>query len=174
MTEPIDKKTFNRQLARLAVPIALQSLMLALVAACDVLIILDYDFWIDFSCKTSPADNRDKLRRREWERIRVIRRMSYLTIIVMGLILLMSGILCPLGICGVFMKVGVDVDQLAQCAIRTCFTAFLPMVKTVVLVVSILFLTVIDPKRLRTRSQKEDTMCRPHLPMKNWSISAAR
>ena len=141
MTEPIDKKTFNRQLARLAVPIAIQSLMLALVAACDVLIILDYDFWIDFSCK---------LRRREWERIRVIRRMSYLTIIVMGLILLMSGILCPLGICGVFMEVGVDVDQLAQCAIRTCFTAFLPMVKTVVLVVSILFLTVIDPKRLRT------------------------
>ena len=140
MTEPIDKKTFNRQLARLAVPIAIQSLMLALVAACDVLIILDYDFWIDFSCKTS----------REWERIRVIRRMSYLTIIVMGLILLMSGILCPLGICGVFMEVGVDVDQLAQCAIRTCFTAFLPMVKTVVLVVSILFLTVIDPKRLRT------------------------
>ena len=64
MTEPIDKKTFNRQLARLAVPIAIQSLMLALVAACDVLIILDYDFWIDFSCKTSPADNRDKLRRR--------------------------------------------------------------------------------------------------------------
>lgn len=49
------------------------------------------------------------------------------------------------------MEVGVDVDQLAQCAIRTCFTAFLPMVKTVVLVVSILFLTVIDPKRLRTR-----------------------
>ena len=82
MTEPIDKKTFNRQLARLAVPIAIQSLMLALVAACDVLIILDYDFWIDFSCKTSPADNRDKLRRREWERIRGIRRMSYLTIIV--------------------------------------------------------------------------------------------
>lgn len=150
MTEPIDKKTFNRQLARLAVPIAIQSLMLALVAACDVLIILDYDFWIDFSCKTSPADNRDKLRCREWERIRVIRRMSYLTIIVMGLILLMSGILCPLGICGVFMEVGVDVDQLAQCAIRTCFTAFLPMVKTVVLVVSILFLTVIDPKKLRT------------------------
>ena len=72
------------------------------------------------------------------------------------------------------MEVGVDVDQLAQCAIRTCFTAFLPMVKTVVLVVSILFLTVIDPKRLRTRSQKEETMCRPHLPMKNWSISAAR
>lgn len=43
----------------------------------------------------------------------MIRRMSYLTIIVMGLILLMSGILCPLGICGVFMEVGVDVDQLA-------------------------------------------------------------
>ena len=86
----------------------------------------------------------------EWARNRGIRRMSYLTIIVMGLILLMSGILCPLGIYGVFMEVGVDVDQLAQCAIRTCFTAFLPMVKTVVLVVSILFLTVIDPKRLRT------------------------
>lgn len=43
-----------------------------------------------------------------------------------------------------------DVDQLAQGAIRTCFTAFLPMVKTVVLIVSILFLTVIDPKRSRT------------------------
>lgn len=44
MTELIDKKTFNRQLARPAMPIAIQSLMLALVAACDVLIILDYDF----------------------------------------------------------------------------------------------------------------------------------
>ena len=56
----------------------------------------------------------------------------------------------PAGNMRSFMEVGVDVDQLAQCAIRTCFTAFLPMVKTVVLVVSILFLTVIDPKRLRT------------------------
>lgn len=51
MTEPIDKKTFNRQLARLAVPIAIQSLMLALVAACDVLIILDYDFGLTFPAK---------------------------------------------------------------------------------------------------------------------------
>lgn len=76
--------------------------------------------------------------------------MSYLTIIVMGLILPLSGILCPLGICGVFVDVGADVDQLAHGAIRTCFTAFLPMVKTVVLIVSILFLTVIDPKRSRT------------------------
>jgi len=35
----IDKKAFNRQLIRLAFPIAIQSLMLALVAACDALML---------------------------------------------------------------------------------------------------------------------------------------
>ena len=64
MTELVDKKAFNRQFARLATPIAVQSLILALVAVCDAIMILACDFWIDFSCKTSPADNRDKLRRR--------------------------------------------------------------------------------------------------------------
>lgn len=39
MTDIIDKKAFNKQLVRLALPIAVQSLMLALVAACDALML---------------------------------------------------------------------------------------------------------------------------------------
>lgn len=39
MTDIIDKKAFNKQLVRLAFPIAVQSLMLALVAACDALML---------------------------------------------------------------------------------------------------------------------------------------
>ena len=63
----------------------------------------------------------------KWERIRGIRRMSYLTIIIMGAVFSLSGILFPLGICGAFMEVSTDIEMLAQHAIRTYFVAFLPM-----------------------------------------------
>ena len=63
----------------------------------------------------------------KWERIKGIRRMSYLTIILMGAVFSLSGILFPLGICGVFMEVSGDIEMLAQSAIRTYFIAFLPM-----------------------------------------------
>lgn len=63
----------------------------------------------------------------KWERIKGIRRMSYLTITIMGAVFSLSGIMFPLGICGVFMEVGENIEVLAQNAIRTYFIAFLPM-----------------------------------------------
>lgn len=63
----------------------------------------------------------------KWDRIRGIRRMSYLTITIMGAVFSLSGILFPLVICGVFMEVGGDIEMLAQDAIRIYFIAFLPM-----------------------------------------------
>lgn len=63
----------------------------------------------------------------KWERIKEIRRMSYLTITIMGAVFSLSGIMFPLRIYGVFMEVGENIEVLAQNAIRTYFIAFLPM-----------------------------------------------
>ncbi len=63
----------------------------------------------------------------KWERIKGIRRMSYLTITIMGAVFSLSGIMFPLRIYGVFMEVGENIEVLAQNAIRTYFIAFLPM-----------------------------------------------
>lgn len=63
----------------------------------------------------------------KWNRIQGIRKMSYLTIFLMGIVFSLSGILFPLGVCSVFMKVGSASELLAQSAIRTYFIAFLPM-----------------------------------------------
>lgn len=46
----------------------------------------------------------------KWERIKGIRRMSYLTITIMGAVFSLSGIMFPLGICGVFMEVGENAE----------------------------------------------------------------
>lgn len=61
------------------------------------------------------------------ERIGDIRNMSYLTIVIMGIIFSLSGILFPLRVCGIFMEISAETETLAQSAIRTYFTAFLPM-----------------------------------------------
>ena len=63
----------------------------------------------------------------KWNRIQGVRKMSYLTIVLMGVVFSLSGILFPLGVCSVFMKIGSASEQLAQSAIRTYFIAFLPM-----------------------------------------------
>ena len=63
----------------------------------------------------------------KWNRIQGIRKMSYLTIILMGIVFSLSGILFPLGVCSVFMKIDSASELLAQSAIRTYFIAFLPM-----------------------------------------------
>lgn len=63
----------------------------------------------------------------KWNRIQGIRKMSYLTIVLMGIVFSLSGILFPLGVCSVFMKIGSASELLAQRAIRTYFIAFLPM-----------------------------------------------
>ncbi len=61
------------------------------------------------------------------QRIQGIRNMSFLTIIIMGVVFSLSGILFPLQIGGIFMKIGEDTKLIAQSAIRTYFIAFLPM-----------------------------------------------
>ena len=61
------------------------------------------------------------------QRIQGVRNMSFLTIIIMGVVFSLSGILFPLQIGGIFMKIGEDTKLIAQSAIRTYFIAFLPM-----------------------------------------------
>lgn len=63
----------------------------------------------------------------KWERIKKVRKMSLITIVLMGAVFSFSGILFPLGICGIFMNVGEDVKMIAQSGVRTYFIAFLPM-----------------------------------------------
>ena len=63
----------------------------------------------------------------KWNRIQGVQKMSYFTIVIMGVIFSLSGILFPLGVCSVFMKVDNASEILAQNAIRTYFIAFLPM-----------------------------------------------
>lgn len=63
----------------------------------------------------------------ELKRINSIRNMSYLTIVIMGVVFSLSGMLFPLQIGGIFMKIGSETELLAKSAIRTYFMAFLPM-----------------------------------------------
>lgn len=63
----------------------------------------------------------------KWNRIQGIRKMSYLTIVIMGIVFSLSGILFTLGVCNVFLKIGNAFEMLAQSAIRTYFIAFFPM-----------------------------------------------
>lgn len=50
-----------------------------------------------------------------------------MTIIVMGALFSMSGILFPNGICSVFMNPDEKMKRIAQTGLRTYFIAFLPM-----------------------------------------------
>lgn len=61
------------------------------------------------------------------DRIKKVRNMAFLTIIIMGAIFSLSGILFPTGVCRIFMKVEEDTKVIAQNGIRTYFIAFLPM-----------------------------------------------
>lgn len=63
----------------------------------------------------------------KWDRIQKIRRMSFFTIFVMGLLFSMSGILFPNGVCSIFMNLGDEMKRIAQKGVRTYFVAFLPM-----------------------------------------------
>ena len=62
-----------------------------------------------------------------WDRIREIRHMSFITIIIMGIIFSMSGILFPNGVCSVFMNPDYEMRTIADKGLRMYFAAFLPM-----------------------------------------------
>lgn len=62
-----------------------------------------------------------------WERIKKIRKMSYLTIVIMGITFSLIGILFPNFVCSIFMNVDEQMRLIAQKGIRIYFVAFLPM-----------------------------------------------
>lgn len=63
----------------------------------------------------------------KWDRIYKIRKMAFFTIIIMGAIFSMSGILFPEGVCSVFMNPDNKMKYIAQKGLRIYFAAFLPM-----------------------------------------------
>ena len=81
----------------------------------------------------------------KWDRIRQVRRMSFMTIIVMGALFSMSGILFPNGICSVFMNPDEEMKRIAQTWLRTYFIAFLPM--GINLLTSYYLLSILNVKR---------------------------
>lgn len=63
----------------------------------------------------------------KWERIKRIRSMALVTIILMGVIFSMSGILFPEGVGSVFTNLDEEMRSIARRGIRLYFIAFLPM-----------------------------------------------
>lgn len=63
----------------------------------------------------------------EQKRIHGVRNMSYFTIVLMGIVFSLCGLLFPTQIGGVFMDMNDEMKTIAQSGIRTYFTAFLPM-----------------------------------------------
>ncbi len=62
-----------------------------------------------------------------WDRIQKVKKMSLLTIFIMGCIFSLSGVLFPNGVCSVFMKMDEEMKSIAQMGVRMYFVAFLPM-----------------------------------------------
>lgn len=63
----------------------------------------------------------------KWDRIQKIKKMAFMTIIVMGFIFSMSGILFPTKVCAVFMNPDNEMKHIAKMGLRIYFAAFLPM-----------------------------------------------
>ena len=63
----------------------------------------------------------------KWDRIYKIRKMSFLTILIMGFLFSMSGVLFPNGVCSIFMNPTQEMRQIAGTGMRMYFVAFLPM-----------------------------------------------
>lgn len=53
--------------------------------------------------------------------------MAFLTIMVLGLLFSLSGILFPMGVCSIFIQLNDGIRAIAQKGIRMYFAAFLPM-----------------------------------------------
>lgn len=63
----------------------------------------------------------------QWDRIKKVKKMALLTIVIMGALFSMSGILFPTGVCSIFMNIDDDMRAIAIRGLRTYFIAFLPM-----------------------------------------------
>lgn len=63
----------------------------------------------------------------EWGRIKKVKKMAFLTIVVLGLLFSLSGILFPMQVCAIFIRLNDGIRAIAQRGIRMYFAAFLPM-----------------------------------------------
>ena len=63
----------------------------------------------------------------KWDRIQKVKKMSFFTIFVMGLLFSLSGIFFPNGVCSIFMNLNAEMKSIAQVGVRMYFIAFLPM-----------------------------------------------
>lgn len=63
----------------------------------------------------------------EWTRIKKVRNMAFLTIVIMGTVFSLCGILFPEAVCSVFMNIDEEMKSIAQSGLRIYFIAFLPM-----------------------------------------------
>ena len=61
------------------------------------------------------------------ERIRAVKKMSFITIAILGVVFSLSGIFFPELVCGIFLKPEGEILALARVGIRHYFWAFLPM-----------------------------------------------
>lgn len=60
------------------------------------------------------------------ERIKAIKRMAYITVIIMGAVFSLSGILFPVTVCRIFIKMDPTLSAIAGYGVRGYFFAFLP------------------------------------------------
>lgn len=63
----------------------------------------------------------------KWDRIKKVRNMAFVTIIFMGFLFSISGILFPTVVCSIFMKLDEGMKEIAQKGVRMYFVVFLPM-----------------------------------------------
>ncbi len=63
----------------------------------------------------------------KWDRIRKVKNMAFVTIIVMGAMFSVSGIVFPTKVCSIFMGMTAEMTAIAQVGVRLYFIAFLPM-----------------------------------------------
>lgn len=60
------------------------------------------------------------------ERIKAIKKMAYITVIIMGAVFSLSGILFPVTVCRIFIKMDPTLSAIAGYGVRGYFFAFLP------------------------------------------------
>lgn len=63
----------------------------------------------------------------KWDRIGKVKNMAFVTIIVMGAMFSVSGIVFPTKVCSIFMGMTAEMNAIAQVGVRLYFIAFLPM-----------------------------------------------
>lgn len=81
----------------------------------------------------------------KWDRIRTVRNLALMTIILMGILFSLSGILAPEAVGSVFTHLDEEMREIAHKGIRLYFIAFLPM--GINLLTSYYLQSILDVKR---------------------------